>query len=482
METFRIRMLYVSSSSGMYLTNHHSKIPRWQRACLSTEFFACLAPRTISKRAGRKNDARDTAQRCPLLGRPLVDVQFALNALEFVGLIGGIEVISVMAMIPLYRGRRWLGWYNTPGSLDIARHLGDFASSFRTRPYKTLSPTALLGLDCQMGPTFLAAFSGTETQTGHLGYLTVERSKEMGEKVPEEVIRGRETAPTSVILLDFQTIDLDRPFPLLHISHTLLALIPITTSVVTCLLCGFVSDWYMFSVILAGIFTSGFTSMVIGSGRLTLQSLRGDALTVSAITEGRFKLGGSGYWQATIRVCSLFYLAECVAQLVLVPQGTLFGQIMFIVSLCVSWGYSYRLTSFKKERLQAELLFSKLGVPKIRKLRVGTRTTTSVFVCLLLFHGVRHLSCAAEYDRVLTALLPASTSVWRCWREKVVSQLQEGDDESLSHLEVAQDQELSTADRRLLHVLLEDARAAFLGYLDIYRSLPMNSSTTLKEY
>lgn len=64
-----------------------------------------------------------------------VDFNFALNALGFIGLIGGTEVVSVMAMIPLYRGRRWLGWYNTPGSLGIARHLSNFASSFQTRLY-----------------------------------------------------------------------------------------------------------------------------------------------------------------------------------------------------------------------------------------------------------------------------------------------------------------------------------------------------------
>lgn len=441
----------------------------------------------------------------PLLANPLADSKFALNALEFVGLIGGTEVISVMTMIPLYRGRRWLGWYNTPGSLDIARHLSAFASSLQPRHYENISPATLLGLDSEVGPTFTAAFSGMETQTGHVGYLTIERSKEMGEKERDEWIPCKGTLSTPVILLDFQKTNLECPLPLLHIGHTLLALIPIVTSVATCLLCGFISDWYMFSVILVGIFTSGVASMVIGSGSLDLAFpmwpasgappgngvfisensvviVRGDERTISAITRGKFRLvGGSKRWRVAIHLCSVLYLAECVAQFILIPQGTLFGQIMFIVSLSVSWAYSYRLSSFKKQKLQAEVLFSKLGKPNLRKFRVGTRPTTAVFACLLLFHGVRHLASANEYDRILSALLPSTSRAWGIWREKVIRQLiTQEDDTSLSHLAVTGDHELSPQESHVLQAHLGDAKEAFGAYLGIHGSLPTSSGMSFK--
>ena len=431
----------------------------------------------------------------PLFDGPLAKSKFALNALEFIGLLGGEEVISVLTMIPLYRGRRWLGWYNTPGSLDIARRLVEVGSSFQKHPYRNQSPATLLGLDNHTGPEFVAAFSGTKVQTSHLGYLMLERTTEVNGGRAHQ-IPGRVTMPVTVTLLevDPEMIDLERPFPLLHITHTLLALIPITTSIVTCLLCCFVSDWYMFSVILVGMLTSGFASMVIGSGKLTLHAskpppgappghgmiisgdtgtivvVRGSGFFMNVITKGKFNLQGDEYWQNGIRLCAVFYLAECVAQVVLIPQGTLFGQIMFIVSLCVSWTHSYRLASFKKERLQAELLFDTLGEPRVRKFSVGTRTTTAVFVCLLLFHGERSLPSA--YHRILTAVVPNDTLVWSRWREKVVNQLQSENDESLPYLELDErDQALPDSEQVLLQQLLRDAAAAFKGYLSIYGSL-----------
>lgn len=456
-----------------------------------------------------------------LFERPLSDSKFALNALEFIGLIGGREVISVMTMIPLYRGRRWLDWFNTPGSLDIARHLADFAGSFRIRPYRNQSPAALLGLDNEIGPQFVGAFSGLKVQTGHVEYLMFERTKELSDRVDEISIKGRRTKPVTVILLevDPRKVDLDRPFPLLHITHTLLALIPITTSVITCLLCGFVSDWYMFSVILVGMFTSGFASMVIGSGRLMLRApmsfmgpetppghgiatsvadndtvivVRGSGHAIDVITRGKFELRGDEvndellgdeHWQKGIRLCALFYLVECVAQLVLIPQGSLFGQIMFIFSLCVSWAYSYRLASFKKERLQAELLFNKLGEPRIQNFTVGTRTTTGVFTCLLLSHGAHHLASPSLYHQILSAILPNDTPVWRRWRDKVIKQLMDRNDESFPYLKLHEEDHMyNESAERLLVDLLSDAVSAFQGYLSICGSLSSASFTGKSDY
>lgn len=434
-----------------------------------------------------------------LLHTPLADSKFAFNALQFIGLIGGQQALFVMAMIPAYRGRRWLGWYNNPGSLDIARRLIDLNTSFKKLPYVERPSAALFGLDNATGPEFVSAFSGTNVQTGHLGYLILQRIKEIASKVHQ--IEGMSIDPVVVNLLevDPRMIDLEQPLLLSepHITHTLLALIPITTSIITCLLCCFVSDWHMFSVILAGIFTSGFASMVIGSAKLVLQGpsptqsaegappgncmaisegtvivVRGSDQAMNVITRGRFQLQGGGFWQIMIQYCAVFYLAEAIAQFFLIPHGTLFGQIMFLVSLCVSKLYSNYLVMYKKGRLQAEVLFKKLEEPRVQKFLVGSRTTMAVFVCLLLFHDTHHLASPPLYYRILMTALPNDTVVWRRWQEKVANQLQSKNDESLRYLEFdEQDRVMNESDQRLLLVLLRHAVDAFRGYFGIRGSL-----------
>ena len=43
-------------------------------------------------------------------------------------------------------------------------------------------------------------------------------------------------------------------------------------------------------------------------------------------------------------ICAFLLLSQFIVQLLLVPQGTLFGQIMFLASFTVSWGYNvYRI-------------------------------------------------------------------------------------------------------------------------------------------
>lgn len=185
-----------------------------------------------------------------------------------------------------------------------------------------------------------------------------------------------------------------------------------------------------------------------------------DELAVNAIKGGKFNLQGGKHWQGALRVCSLLYFAEFLVQLILTPQGTTFGHIIFIVSLCVSWMCSHHFSSFQ-EKLQVELLFIKLGKPKIRKFHVGTRTAMTVFVCLLLFHDVHHLASSNEYNRILTALLPNATPVWRGWKDRVIKQLHDANDTSLSHLKVnGEDQGLlSETDKKFLQAMLGDAAA-----------------------
>ena len=110
--------------------------------------------------------------------------------------------------------------------------------------------------------------------------------------------------------------------------------------------------------------------------------IKGEERGVNAIPRARFKLDTDletkdrfdrGLYQSySMGVVCLFLFTT--GQL-LVPQGTVFGQIMFIVSLNVSWTYNYYLSSFDTERIQAELLFQTLGNPQMYRFCAGTRAT-----------------------------------------------------------------------------------------------------------
>ena len=450
----------------------------------------------------------------PPLGTPLADSKFTLNSAGVAGFFGGKEAISAMATVHLYKGRRWLGWYNSPGSYTIAKRFGRMANSRfwdGLFPGPNDSPAVSFGLDGKKGPQYIAALSGTAMRARHLGHLTMERSKEL----EAEEIKGRVTNAFDVAYLAMKHVDYDTPIKQLPLNNALFGLIPITTSVVTCLMCALAWDWFSFSMILIGIISSGLASLVIGKGRLVITSvknpasgvppghgilmgddevvvIKGEERDVNAITKGRFDLKtdskqgdeekGTVRSYHAIGLCSLLLLLQFLLQLLLVPQGLLFGQIMFLISLGVSWGYSSYLSSLEKEKIQTDILFETLGHPEMLRFRAGTRTTMAVFVCLLVFHGVNRLS--PEKDRasrlkILGSCLANDTPAWGRWREKVVQQLLNIDDGSgsLPYLrENEEDRALSEEERELLKVLLEDACAAFRGYLCVRDRLPEDSS------
>lgn len=424
---------------------------------------------------------------------PLTNVKFSLNAWGVAGIFGGDENISAMAFIPLYQGRRWLGWYNSPGSLDVARHFARLAQSHfwqRIFPHTTTSPAILLGFDGKVGPEYTAAETGTKVQTGHLGHLVMVRCREIAEEIG---IPGREETPAHVALIDLDsvTVDYDHDIPRLSRINAILAFVPISVSIAACVMCTLVYDWYSFSVILVGILAGGVASIVMGSGKLTLKpvtkpalgSLPGDGIlvpmilddivvvvkgaktAVSVITNGKFSFELSGrFAQPAIAISSLILILQFLAQLLLIPQGKFFGQLMFVSSLSVSWLYTFCISFFRREPRQASILFQKLGDPQIRKFHLGARTTMTVFATLLAFHKASNPSPIAV-QKMLSILLPNDTVVWDKWRRKVARQVC---DPSLSCLvlgEDGDDKALTDSEKALLATLLDDASAAYEGYL-----------------
>ncbi|KAF9226897.1 hypothetical protein BS17DRAFT_510735 [Gyrodon lividus] len=426
----------------------------------------------------------------PVLDRPVSDAKFTLDASGVAGFFGGEEAISAMATVHLYRGRRWLGWYNSPGSYTVARRFGQLANSRfwdGLFPGPNESPAISFGLDGKPGPRYVASVSGTEMQTGHLGYLAMERSKDEKKEV---VIDGRKTAPSTVTLLELKDVKYDGSVPQQNVGYAILALVPIATSVATCIMCAMVADWYCFSMILLGIISSGLASLVIGSGKVSLESVRapapgappGDGMLiggnavvvvkgaekdVNAITKGKFLLdiGGRPTYNE-IGMCSLLLVIQFLLQLLLIPQGSLFGQIMFVASLGVSWVYNSYLSSLEKEKIQAKILFKKLGRPAMQKFCLGTRTSMTVFTCLLVCDGMDNPHDAVDPDKILREFIRNDTAVWQRWRGKVIQQIRDSRSRSLSFLELDQDvhSKFSESDVKLLTTLLGDAKSAFEGY------------------
>ncbi|KAG9317833.1 hypothetical protein JVU11DRAFT_2059 [Chiua virens] len=429
----------------------------------------------------------------PVLARPLKGSKFTLDASGVAGFFGGEEAISAMSTVHLFKGREWLGWYNSPGSYTVAKRFGQIACSRfwdGLFPGPNETPAISFGLDGRSGPKYVASLSGTEMQTGHLGYLTMMKAKD--EKGLKK-IEGRETAPSNVAYLDLKDLKYDGDVNNGDVSDSLLAFIPILTSFACCTMCALVADWYCFSMIVLGIISSGVACFVIGSGRLLIDTVKrpadgappGDGMLigddtvvivkgaekdVNAITKGRFqvKIAGEPCYN-NIGLCSLLLLIQFLLQLLLIPQGSLFGQIMFVGTLGVSWAYNSYLSSLEKEKIQAKVFFRKLGKPKMRKFRLGTRTTMTVFACLLICDGLESPFGVINPGKILRDFIPNDTQVWQRWRNKVIRQMKEfagASPDSLACLEVDADDRsnLRESDLSLLITLLEDAKSAFAGY------------------
>ncbi|KAJ8585691.1 hypothetical protein M405DRAFT_397135 [Rhizopogon salebrosus TDB-379] len=316
--------------------------------------------------------------------------------------------------------------------------------------------------------------------------------------------------------------------------HNYIALFPIAASVVTCILCAWNDDWYCFSLILLGILANGISCVVIGSAPVVLHSVTtprnappGDGMLmdgthvvvilgkekdVSAITQGKFQLdykpwvrmrattkegrkqvivvdvihrwlgkkdAESGPWveddevnneYAAIGLCSLLLVLQFVAQLLLIPQGTLFGQVMFLTSFAVSWIYTLFLSSMDKKYLHEELFIQALNLSEdhMKTYKMGTRTAAAVFACLALQPDHDSGEWAKQSFRpsdILRQFIPNDTKVWAVWRDQVSTQMKNNTPALQSLYLEACDYRLTEKERSLLTTLLSDARTACQQYM-----------------
>ncbi|RDX49628.1 hypothetical protein OH76DRAFT_1350441 [Lentinus brumalis] len=407
-----------------------------------------------------------------------------------------------MATLHLFAFRRWGGWYNTPGAYEIAKQYGQLANSrlwdglFQGRKR---GPAELFGLDGQSSPAFLAAHSGTRLpHTGHVAYLIGQLAR--GLDGAHEVV-GRRTVPAEVTVIDlpYAPPETVQPRKLRSSWLRLLAAIPITASVATCVICALVGDWWCFSSIALGILASGIACLVIGSGMLTFHCpqpakgaprgdgiladhhrvivLRGEQGAVNAITRGHFTLEYTGQPRySAIGHCSVLLTLQFLVQLLLIPQGHLFGQIMFVTSLAVSWIYNTCLSSLDKEHYQTQILRDMLHLDDIHmhKVVLGTYTTMVVFSCLSLQPADR----MHNPRKLLNELIPNDTEVWERWKTIVAQKLSTN---AALHFDETDWMvpSLDRDDKDLLETLLRDAEEAYEGWIED-SPRPSNISSTMK--
>lgn len=403
---------------------------------------------------------------------PLKNPRFNLDASGVAGFLGTSEGATAIDMMYMYENRKWLGWYNSPGSYPLAQRYRKLADAIAKSNARDLS--TFFELDGKKGPRFTAAKSGTVIpETGHIAYLLSKKCEEMlasplGDK------EARVTSPVEVTIVKLRDIESQSKPRLKRTSSGLLSIIPIVVSLSTCAVCGAFRDWYSFSTILLGIVSGGASCYVIGSGEVGFKRpapskeapdgdgilvgdrevviLKGKEAAVRSITTGKFTLSFRS--STNIARCSLLLTAQFLVQLLLVPQGYLFGQIMFLISLAVSWIYSNSfLSSFDSERRRRDILIEEVlgNLPEMKKYRLGTRTSMAVFVVLVL---------GSQQQMLLSDLLPTDTPVWNRWHETVLREIEKGgpfnfDDSDL----VGKD-----LDTKLLGVLYKDARTAYVAY------------------
>ncbi|KAI9056648.1 hypothetical protein FKP32DRAFT_1662340 [Trametes sanguinea] len=375
---------------------------------------------------------------------------FNLDISGVAGFFGGEATRSAVARAHmLYEGGRWLGWYNQPGSYDIAGRYARISNSTLSRalfpgPRDGEDLTTLFQLDGTVGPKFTSLQSGLVIpSTGHTARLLMEECKAQS-NYESSGASYRTTAPQFVTVVNLDHAPPSTLIPRRRRGMGLFpAFVPILVSLAGCGLCAKWKDWYCFSMILLGVVASGVSCLIVGAAILKFQhpiaaqgAPAGDGLMIDAggtemailkgaedatnpITRGRFVLDyRSEPPYHNISFCSLLLTIQFLSQLLLVPQGTLHGQLLFLGTLVCSWAYNSYVSTWDGESFQRRILVEqilRLQPEQIKKYRLGTRTATVVFVLLVLSPAP-----PGAAQKLLNEMLPQDTPVWRQWKNDVL--------------------------------------------------------------
>jgi hypothetical protein len=399
---------------------------------------------------------------------PFQHSRFNLNVSGIAGFFGGEEAFAAMSSVHLVQGRRWVGWYNSPGSYFVAKKYGVLARSRIWNglyPGVRVKPATMLELDGKIGPRYVGAHSGTRINpTGHLGYLLMEYCS----KSTPTVTSG----PLHLTIVTLEDSELEDDITLRASPFDPLVIIPIFFSIASAVICTIFGDWYCFAMIMVGIISNGLSCYVIGSATLKFippksspNSPPGDGIllgspgsrvivvkgserVVARFTRGRFDLHyASEPKHHNIGIISLGLTTQFLLQLFIIPQGQLFGQIMFLSSLGVSWIFNAYLASVDRQDLQEEILTNAI----LRNPRLDTVAFpkwTSLVACAIVC-----LEAKPEHTRaILDKMIPNNTEVWKRVKDAVLEETFENQPDS---------EGLNKADTGLLKDMLDQVR---IGY------------------
>ena len=380
-----------------------------------------------------------------------------------------------------------MGWYNSPGSYFLSRLLTRIAqesrlvSKYGGQSQNHPNTARVFGYDGENGPKFRAIHSGTTMdETGHLAALFV---TECAEKRATIISLGRQTCPVHITIANLRHAPAKEVLPAglrYHIRVSVGALVPIIVSFAACAASSYYRDWYCTFVISLGIIANGLSCFVIGSARLTFTHpepqqglppgdgflttpeqiilLKGDEGAVNSVTRGRFSL--HFHYSFLIRTCGILLMLQSLTQFLLVPQCTLFGQVMFLASIFVSHSYNAALSYLDKEEIQRNMLKRILKLTELErsftKFKLPTRTSMAVFA--VLASGNKE-----KAREILDYLLPNDTRVWTIWKSAIVDRLNNSGKECpFRGSDWSNSQDLQ--ERSLLEMLDRDAQVAYEGF------------------
>ncbi|KAI6030098.1 hypothetical protein EDC04DRAFT_109690 [Pisolithus marmoratus] len=431
------------------------------------------------------------AQALVAVPSPLANTKFILDSTSVAGLLGGDEAMSTIALAQIYNRRKWLGWYNTPGSCTIGKHFRRLAHSIVSDSHVNpgsgtgsemhIDPALLLQHDgWSKGPVFKGIYSGTFMhETGPLASFLMKKCIKKG----GTSIKSRRTQPVNVTIVRLEKVpSFQTRF---HPSPPLSAIIPIVVSLTSCAACGLYGELYSFFMILFGILARGLTCVVIGSGELVfdhpesaggsppgdgilgcereLVLLKGKENVVNAVTRGTFFFSfRSKHACRTVQLCSFLLILQAIAQLICVPQSNFFGQLMFVVSIATSWMYNLWFQFIDKAEIREQIFHQVLGSPNLQKSVFLNRSSAVVFLLLSLDDQARS-GDQKNLKRIMDDLLPSGALVWERWKGIVIEFVQ--NDRPLHFEETHWNHpDLAEPDRLLLKTLLQDAEAAYAPF------------------
>ncbi|KAG1732936.1 hypothetical protein EDB19DRAFT_1239308 [Suillus lakei] len=389
---------------------------------------------------------------------------------------GGKAAVSALTLQPLY-GRAWHGWYNAPGChaivWELVRTLLQSSDSERR--------SLFLGIDGKKGPKYIASRSGTVMEhTGHIAYMLMNSNW----RGLEDWVNFRATL-MQLIIVDLKTrVRTGDDMPRLKISlHSSLHIIAITASIAACVICASVEDWLSFTMILLGMVSSGTTSFIMRTGKITLERpksadgappgdgmllsstriiiLKGEEEDVNAVTKGKLqlKLEGGRY---TILLCAFIALSQVTLQLVFMPFGSLPGQLTFLLSLLVSVACNIYISA-KADDVELGALLVLLKYPRVEMYKTNVPASAAVLACLALYWETG----TPPPKQVLEVLVPIKIRPWKAWSEFLVENIKMmhlhfmyGDNELTADLDIQE--------RKLLWDLVDKAHAMYGRYIQDY--------------